>query len=81
MEIENLDYFENEKRFFDEIKSIFHSFWRAIIWWKNKNLIKIADTSFKHSGTLKNIYELLLISAENQCNAIRMSLSTDSTIN
>ena len=31
----------------DEIKSIFHSFWMAIIWWKNKNLMKIADTSFK----------------------------------
>ena len=30
----------NEKSFFDEIKSIFHSFWRAIIWQKNKNLIK-----------------------------------------
>ena len=31
----------------DEIKSIFHSFWRAIIWWKNKDLRKIADTNFK----------------------------------
>ena len=31
----------------DEIKSIFHSFWMAIIWWKNKNLMKTADTSFK----------------------------------
>ena len=31
----------------DEIKGIFYSFWRAIIWWKNKNLMKIADTSFK----------------------------------
>ena len=29
------------KSFLDEIESIFHSFWRAIIWWKNKNLIKI----------------------------------------
>ena len=29
------------------MKSIFHSFWRTIIWWKNKNLIKIVDTSFK----------------------------------
>ena len=30
-----------EKSFSDEIKkSIFHSFWMAIIWWKNKNLIK-----------------------------------------
>ena len=37
-----------EKSFFDEIKSIFDSFWRVIIWWKNKNSIQIADTSFKH---------------------------------
>ena len=44
MEIEKFDYLENEKSFFDEIKSIFHSFLRAIIW---LNLIKIADTSFK----------------------------------
>ena len=47
MEIEKFGYLENEKTFFDEIKSIFHSFWRAIIWWKNKYLMKIADTSFK----------------------------------
>ena len=37
---------------FDEIKSIFLSFWRAIIWWKNTNLIKIADTSFKSPRTV-----------------------------
>ena len=42
-------YLENEKSFFDEIKSIFHGCLRAIIWWKNKKLIKIADTSFKIS--------------------------------
>ena len=35
------------KELFVEIKSIFHSFSRAIIWWKNKNLMKIVDTSFK----------------------------------
>ena len=46
MEIEKFDYLKNEKSFFDETESIFHSFWRAIIWWKHKNLIKIADTSF-----------------------------------
>ena len=45
--IQIIEYLENEKSFLDEIKSIFHSFWRAIIWWKNKNLMKIADTSFK----------------------------------
>ena len=34
------EYLENEKSFFDEIKNISCSFWRAIIWWKNKKLIK-----------------------------------------
>ena len=52
------EYLENEKSFLDEIKNIFHSFWRAIIWWKNKNLIKIADTSFSftilNTKALKN---------------------------
>ena len=34
------EYLEKEKSFLDEIKNIFDSFWRPIIWWKNKNLIK-----------------------------------------
>ena len=34
------EYLENETSSLDEIKNAFHSFWRAIIWWKNKNLIK-----------------------------------------
>ena len=38
-----------KKSFLDEIKSIFHSFWRTIICWKNKKLMKIADTSFKQN--------------------------------
>ena len=38
--IQKFEYLENEKSFLDEIKNIFHSFWTAIIWWKNKNLIK-----------------------------------------
>ena len=38
--LQKFEYPENEKSFLDEIKNIFHSFWRAIIWWKNKNLIK-----------------------------------------
>ena len=37
--IQKCEYLENEKSFLDEI-NIFHSSWRAIIWWKNKNLIK-----------------------------------------
>ena len=29
--IQKSEYLENEKSFLDEIKNIFHSFWRAII--------------------------------------------------
>ena len=36
MEIQKFEYLENEKSFLDEIINIFHSFWRAIIWWKTK---------------------------------------------
>ena len=38
--LQKIEYLVNEKSFLHEIKSIFHSFWRATIWWKNKNLIK-----------------------------------------
>ena len=34
--IQKFEYLENEKSFLDEIKDIFRSFWRAIIWWKKK---------------------------------------------
>ena len=37
---QKIEYLENEKSFLDEIKNIFHSFLRAIIWCKNKKLIK-----------------------------------------
>ena len=38
--LQKLEYLQNKKSFLDEMKNIFHSFWRTIIWWKNKNLIK-----------------------------------------
>ena len=38
--LQKIEYLESEKSFFDEIKYIFYSLWRAIIWWKNRNLIK-----------------------------------------
>ena len=38
--LQKFEYLENKKSFWDEVKNIFHSFCRAIIWWKNKNLIK-----------------------------------------
>ena len=51
----NFEYLENEKHFLDEIKNIFHSFWRAIIWWEIKIWWKIADTSFKHVRNCKHV--------------------------
>ena len=36
--LENFEYLKNQKSFSDEIKSTFHSFWRAIIWWKKQAL-------------------------------------------
>ena len=38
--LQKFEYLENEKSFLDEIKNIFYSFQRVIIWGKNKNLIK-----------------------------------------
>ena len=38
--LQKFEYLENEKSFLYEIKNIIHSFWRPIIWWKNKNLIQ-----------------------------------------
>ena len=32
MEIQKFEYLENEKSVLDELKSIFHSFFRVIIW-------------------------------------------------
>ena len=34
--LQKYEYLEHKKNFLDEIKNIFHSFWRAITWWKNK---------------------------------------------
>ena len=45
-DIQTFQYLENEKSFLDVIKSIFRSFWRAIIWWEIKNLIKNSGQSF-----------------------------------
>ena len=38
--LQKFEYLEKEKGFLDEIKNIFHIFWRSIVWWKNKNLTK-----------------------------------------
>ena len=38
--LQKFEYLKNEKSFLDEMKNIFHSFQRAIFWWKNSNLIE-----------------------------------------
>ena len=45
-EIEKFEYLENEKPFLDEMKTFFTVF-EGLSFGKNKNLIKIVDTSFK----------------------------------
>ena len=42
MEIQKFKYLKNKNSFLDEIESIFHSFWRAILCWKK---LSIVDTS------------------------------------
>ena len=41
--IQQFEYLEKGKSFSDELKNIFHSFSRAITWWKNKNLMKNSE--------------------------------------
>ena len=45
--IQKFEYLESEKSFLDEIKNIFYRFWRVIIWWKNKNLMKNSRRKFQ----------------------------------
>ena len=52
MKIQKFEYLKNKKSFLDEMKNIFHSFWKAIIWWKINIWWKIADTSFKYCGDI-----------------------------
>ena len=54
-ELQKIEYLVKVKSFLDQIKNNFHSFLRAIILCKNKNLLKIADTSFKLYPEKKNI--------------------------
>ena len=53
--MQKFEYLQNEKSFLDGIKSIFHSFWRAIVWWKNENLMQIADTSFNFNPFMMGV--------------------------
>ena len=65
---QKFEYLKDEKSFLDEIKNIFHSFWRLIIWWRIKIPEKIANTSFKQNCVFQLLdcaseYDLLLPSS------------------
>ena len=45
--LQKFEYLENKKNFLDEIKNIFHTFGRPIIWWKNKHLLKNSTDNLK----------------------------------
>ena len=59
--IQKFEYLKNKKSFLDEIRKFFHSFWRAITWWKIKICWKIADTRFKFIIYKSFMYQLLCI--------------------
>ena len=59
MEIQKIEYLENEKRYLNETKNIFHGFWRAIIWWKIKIWSNIVDTM--------KVVEIFTSIVERQC--------------
>ena len=69
--LQKLEYPENEKSFLDEIKNIFHSFWRAIIWWKK---LKIANTSFNRVTNVKVLKSKFKIEKSNKNNTKAMQL-------
>ena len=66
--LQKFEYLENEKSFLDEIKSIFHSFWRPIIWSKNKKLIKNSRHKLNvvERTTAKNYHPISLLSVVNK---------------
>ena len=53
VETQKFEYLENRKSFLDEKKNMFHIFWRAIIWWRIKISLKIADTTFNECSLVQ----------------------------
>ena len=51
--LQKFEYLKNKKSFVDEIKNIFH---RAIILWKNKNLIKNSAQALRIIKKINMLY-------------------------
>ena len=69
---------KERKSFLDKIKNTFHSFWRAIIWWKIKIWQKIADTSFNPNYETCIYFTLLfIIKQSKKLNVIAPSITFD----
>ena len=56
----SLKFFKNEKSFLDKIKSIFHSFWKAIMWWKKKE--KKSTQALSTEQIIENLTILFTVS-------------------
>ena len=53
---QKIEYLENKKSFSDKINNIFRCFWRAIIWWKNKKVIKTSGHT-RNTNPWRNVYD------------------------
>ena len=53
---QKIEYLENKKSFSDKIDNIFRCFWRAIIWWKNKKVIKTSGHT-RNTNPWRNVYD------------------------
>lgn len=45
--VQNIEYLENEGSFFGKLKSIFHNFWKAFLWWNIWKYGKIITINMK----------------------------------
>ena len=55
-QIRKIEYLENKKDFFDEIKNIFRNFWNAFFWWKIKSFSFLLHQKVDASFNLESIY-------------------------
>ena len=78
---QNFEYLKNEKSFLDKIKSIFHSFWRSIIWWKKKKQKQALNCFFiKLIGILLNCLLKFTMHYLNDFNYLNLCQDTCKTV-
>ena len=71
------EYLENKKSFLDEINNIFLRFGQSVIWWKNKNLIKLRGGRMR---ALNSEYKLTKLSLQIGCVSYYLTLKRKSDL-